>query len=234
MDNFERLMALAEFGANRHNERRQIEFRIFISYTTLLALILYYVLTKGESLWSPNDWLPAVPLLIVHWIYYLWQRSLGVAMENDTKRRNFFLAKAECLAHYFIERPRCEKFKPCNKMVKLKFGGNTEISEKELFKAVSPPDMLLLPFSWKRALEHWDKTWIDWSRRLQCTIPTVMLVTLFFLKLGFSWLGLLTLFLLAVLSLILPFVSLCWRKRKRNDNPRIPKANRGGLLRTRR
>ena len=110
MDNFERLLSLAEFAAKRHEERRQVEFKIFISYTTLLALILYYALTKGDSLWSTNDWKPAVPLLIVHWIYYLWQRSLGVAMENDTKRRNFFLAKAECLAHYFIEHPRCKKF----------------------------------------------------------------------------------------------------------------------------
>lgn len=214
MDNFERLMALAEFGANRHNERRQVEFRIFISYTTLLALILYYVLTKGKSLWPLNDWKPAVPLLIVHWIYYLWQRSLGVAMENDTKRRNFFLAKAECLAHYFIEHPRCEKFKPrSDKMVKLKFGGKTEISEKKLFAEVSPPDMLLLPFSWKRRLEHWDKTWIDWSRRLQCTIPTVMLGTLFLIKLDFWWQGLLTLVPLAILSVFLPLISSYVRKK---------------------
>ena len=211
MDNFERLLSLAEFAAKRHEERRQVEFKIFISYTTLLALILYYALTK-PSLWASNDLLPAVPLLIVHWIYYLWQRSLGVAMENDTKRRNFFLAKAECLAHYFIERPRCEKFKPCNKMVKLKFGGNTEISEKELFKAVSPTDMLLLPFPWKRWLEHWDKTWTDWSRRLQCTIPTVMLGTLFFIKLGL-WGKLFTLFFLLVLSVFLPLVSSYVRKK---------------------
>ena len=213
MDNFERLLSLAEFGANRHNERRQVEFRIFISYTTLLALILYYILTKGDSLWSPNDWLPAVPLLIVHWIYYLWQRSLGVAMENDTNRRNFFLAKAECLAHYFIEHPRCKKFKPsCDKMVKLKFRGKTEISEKELFEAVSPPDMLLLPFPWQRGLEHWDKTWTDWSRRLQCTIPTVMLGTLFFIKLGCCSKSLALIFLL-VLSVFLPLVSFYLRKR---------------------
>lgn len=37
-DDFERMMQLAEYGASRHNDRRQIEFRIFISYVTLLLL----------------------------------------------------------------------------------------------------------------------------------------------------------------------------------------------------
>ena len=37
-DNFERMVQLAEFGAKRHNERRQVDFRVFIAYMTLLAL----------------------------------------------------------------------------------------------------------------------------------------------------------------------------------------------------
>ena len=42
-DDFQRMMTLAEFGAKLHDERRQVEFRVFISYTTLLAFLLYQV-----------------------------------------------------------------------------------------------------------------------------------------------------------------------------------------------
>lgn len=40
-DDFERMMQLAEFGAKRHDEQRQVEFRVFIAYMTLLALAFY-------------------------------------------------------------------------------------------------------------------------------------------------------------------------------------------------
>ena len=58
-DNFERMMQLAEYGVNRHNDRRQIEFRIFISYVPLLVLGFYQIdkfenLVKGspEFVWG--------------------------------------------------------------------------------------------------------------------------------------------------------------------------------------
>ena len=38
-NSFENTMKLAEYAANRHNERRQVIFRIFISYMTLLVAI---------------------------------------------------------------------------------------------------------------------------------------------------------------------------------------------------
>ena len=34
-DNFHKMLALAELGAKWHNDRRQVAFRIFISYMTL-------------------------------------------------------------------------------------------------------------------------------------------------------------------------------------------------------
>ena len=37
--NFENMMKLAEYTANRHNERRQVIFRIFILYMTLLVVL---------------------------------------------------------------------------------------------------------------------------------------------------------------------------------------------------
>ena len=42
-DNLQRMLDLAEFGAKRHDDRRSIEFKIFISYMTPLILAFYYV-----------------------------------------------------------------------------------------------------------------------------------------------------------------------------------------------
>ena len=53
-DDFERMMQLAEFGARRHDERRQVEFRIFIAYNTLLVLAFYQI-DKIAALNTP-DW----------------------------------------------------------------------------------------------------------------------------------------------------------------------------------
>ena len=40
-DNFQRMLDLSEFGVKRMEERRAFEFKIFISYITLLVLALY-------------------------------------------------------------------------------------------------------------------------------------------------------------------------------------------------
>ena len=41
VDKFRLILQLAEFSAKRAEERRSVEFRIFISYMTLLVLALY-------------------------------------------------------------------------------------------------------------------------------------------------------------------------------------------------
>ena len=46
--NFDKMLELAEFGAKRHDQRRQIVFRIAVAYLTLLVLGLYQVL-KNEK-----------------------------------------------------------------------------------------------------------------------------------------------------------------------------------------
>lgn len=43
-DEFQKMLALAEFGVKRMEERRNFEFKIFISYITLLVLALYQLL----------------------------------------------------------------------------------------------------------------------------------------------------------------------------------------------
>ena len=252
MDNFERLLSLAEFAAKRHEERRQVEFRIFITYLTFLAVIFYHF-TKKEGLeglvrdlitglgWSVssssdpiNPWV-FVALSLIHVVYFFWQTTIGIANQNDTRRRDFFLARAECIAQYFIENPYRKTFRPSyeKKVPVVRDGKEDEKRETEFF-AEQRPQIILPPYSIRKMMEYSPKFWEDWFRGSQFAIPTIMLGTLFFLKLDFWWQGLLTLFLLLILPLILPFVSFCCRKRKCNDNPRIPKADRGSLLRTRR
>lgn len=254
MDNFERLLSLAEFAAKRHEERRQVEFRIFITYLTFLAVIFYHF-TKKEGLvrdlitWlglpvssssDPiNPWVLIVALLLIHLVYFFWQTTIGIANDNDTRRRNFFLARAECVAQYFIENPHSKTFRPSysyKKKVQVKRDGKEKEKRETEFFAEQRPQIILPPYTIGKMIEYSPEFWKNWFRGSQFAIPTIMLGAFFFLKLelDFWWQGLLTSVPLAILPLILPLVSFCWRKRKRNDNPRIPKADRSGLLRTRR
>lgn len=47
---FQKMLQLAEFGAKRLEERRSVEFRIFISYITLLVLALYQLLKEKNPI----------------------------------------------------------------------------------------------------------------------------------------------------------------------------------------
>ena len=66
-DDFERIVQLAEFGAKRHDERRQVEFRVFIAYMTLLVLAFYQI-EKVEALNAPR-WMTVGLLVVIHIIY---------------------------------------------------------------------------------------------------------------------------------------------------------------------
>lgn len=241
MDNFERLMALAEFAAKRHEERRQVEFKIFITYLTFLAVIFYHF-TKKEGLSASIDawvrevitrlglsapsssdlidaWVLIVALLLIHVVYFFWQTTIGMANDNDTNRRNFFLIRAECIAHYFIQNPTKETFSPSDqkKVLVKRDGKDCKIRETELF-AEQHPEITLPPYSMGRGIKYSHKFWKDWFRGSQFAIPTIMLGTLFLIKLDSWWQGLLALVPLAILSLIFPFVSFCLSKKERNDN----------------
>lgn len=222
MDNFERLLNLAEFAAKRHEERRQVEFRIFITYLTFLAVIFYHF-TKKEGLeglvrdlitWlgvpvssssDPiNPWVLIVALSLIHVVYFFWQATVGIANDNDTNRRNFFLERAECIAQCYEKKVLVER-------------DGKETRETEFF-AEQRPQIILPPYTIEKMIEYSPEFWKNWFRGSQFAIPTIMLGTLFFLKLDFWWQGLLTSVPLAILPLIFAFVSFCWRKRKRNDN----------------
>ena len=47
--NFDKMLELAEFGAKRHNERRQNLFKAIIAYITLLVLALYYIFNNKQQ-----------------------------------------------------------------------------------------------------------------------------------------------------------------------------------------
>ena len=184
-DDFERMVELAEFGARRHDERRQVEFRVFIAYMTLLVLAFYQkkqIADLNTSVWVIGGLL----LILIHLVYILWQLRISVSQVNDALRRNFYLKKAECILHHLWEKPN-ESFSPRkNVYVTIDLGKKIDkeskcsekgkISEYELFERREPPIELVSPrwHVWK----HLPQLWKDWSRSSQILIPTVMIILL--------------------------------------------------------
>lgn len=139
--NFENMLELAKFGADRHNERRQVLFRIYISYMTLLVVIAglilkhwnddvleNYVFTIGVSIF----------LFLIGLFYWQWLRIFYKAADYDVRRRDFYLSKAQVICYYMSE---ClsQYYSGC-KQVDINLGGGRgyKISEKCLFKRRKP------------------------------------------------------------------------------------------------
>lgn len=157
---FQAMLQLAEFGAKRLEERRSVEFRIFISYMTLLVLALYQLVKQGNpiheffELFVQKD---AISLevwegvglyllaLLIHIIYVMWQIGIGVAMDNDSHRRNFYLKKAENISGYPLS------YSASNKEIVI----FTHYLQQFLYLKV---------------------IWTDWSRMLLVAIPTILFI----------------------------------------------------------
>ena len=188
-EDFQRMVALAEFGANRHDERRQIEFKIFIAYMTLLVLGFYRISDLGA-----NGWVPALLLMCIHLCYLLWQIRLSIALINDGWRRNFYLKKAECILHHLTEKPNDPFYPRPDRCVTIALGPQIDkasqchkkgkIYEYELFKEYEPPIVLVTPM-WQ-FWRHWGQLFTDWSRLFQTLIPTGMLFLLSVRLVGIS------------------------------------------------
>lgn len=209
-DDFERMVQLAEFGAKRHDERRVVEFRIFIAYNTLLVLA-FYQLAKIEALKAPG-WV-TVGLVLIHVVYLLWQIRLSRALINDGWRRNFYLKKAECILHHLRENPS-DPFGPRKDVcVTITLGDEVDkeskcpekgkISEYELFKMPEPNIILVSPM-WK-VWKHWTQIYKDWSRLFQTVIPTVMLILLMGKLIGGYWTLAISLMFIDVFSIFIVF-----------------------------
>ena len=187
-DDFERMLQLAEFGARRHDERRQVEFRVFIAYNTLLVLA-FYQMEKIRDLNAPK-WV-TVGLILVHLIYLLWQVRLSRALVNDGWRRNFYLKKAECILHHLWKHPTVPFYPRRNIPITVTMGTEVDkeskcpqkgkIYENELFDMHEPNIVLVPPMHKFWTPEFWKvlcQAWRDWSRPFQILIPTVILVFL--------------------------------------------------------
>ena len=140
--NFDRMLELAEFGAKRHDQRRQIVFRIAVAYLTLLVLALYQTIKNENLLRLDVPWLIiyAICLVVVHIFYVRWQQTAFIAMINDVRRRDFYLMKAQIIA-YYLTQSRFSSFNPdpCEKMI-VNFASETvwETNERSLFKEREP------------------------------------------------------------------------------------------------
>ena len=139
--NFENMMMLAEYGANRHTERRQVLFRIFISYMTLLVVISGLIMNnwKNEFIESLLFLCAAsifLPLMLV--FYWRWLIIFYKASDHDVRRRDFYLTKAQVICYYMSE--ELSQCYSCCKEVYLNLGNNRsyKISERCLFKERHP------------------------------------------------------------------------------------------------
>ena len=141
VNNFENMMRLAEYGANRHTERRQVLFRIFISYMTLLVVISGLIMNNWEDDFIESNlfvWGVSVLLLGIFVCYWWWLVRFYKASDHDVRRRDFYLTKAQIICYYMSE-----KLSPCYsgcKNVYINLGGNKSyaISERCLFKRRGP------------------------------------------------------------------------------------------------
>lgn len=161
---FQEMLQLAEFGAKRLEERRSVEFRIFISYTTLLVLALYQLIKQQNPIYdffgritqrdpiSLELWegiILYVLALSIHAVYVIWQIGVGIAMDNDSYRRNFYLKESENISRH-----------------RLKYDRKSPNPDTEI---------VIIECYWQQFL-HLEKIWKDWSRLLLVWIPTILFI----------------------------------------------------------
>ena len=106
-DTCQQMVSIAELTSNQHNDRRQITFRIAIGYTTLLALGIYLTTkTPSQEIVPSNLYIlciVSVLLLLLTGVYCWALRVLHVASNNDVRRRDFYLKKAECIVNHMSQ-----------------------------------------------------------------------------------------------------------------------------------
>lgn len=177
---FDRMLCIADFGAKRHDDRRTVEFRIFISYMTPLILAVYYAFKLECTAVQPVSWSIMIVgallyFLFIHLIYVLWQIGIALAMANDAWRRNFYLKKAECILHHLStesDKPFSPSDDNTHKVVVNCGYEKREWTEKELFDK-SAPNIILVRDFWELH-KHTNQIFDDWSRALVIVLPTTL------------------------------------------------------------
>lgn len=145
-DTYQQMVSIAELASNQHNDRRQITFRIAIGYTTLLALGFYLTIkTPSQEILPTNFHIPciiSVLLALLTFIYCWALKVLHVASNNDVRRRDFYLKKAECIAHHMSQNKDSHFIPNSDKeyiIINLGAGKSRKpITERELFDEKQP------------------------------------------------------------------------------------------------
>ena len=145
-DTCQQMISIAELASNQHNDRRQLTFRIAIGYTTLLALGIYLTTKNPSQEILPTNfhipWIGSGLLLLLTFVYCCALRVLHVASNNDVRRRDFYLKKAECIVHHMSQN-EVSPFTPdsSDKYIVINLGSSEykkPITEQTLFDEKQP------------------------------------------------------------------------------------------------
>ncbi len=180
-ENYKNMLEMAEFAATRMDQRKTVEFRIFISYMTPLILATYYAI-KVKPIYVIDVNLGTIVILSImligiHIVYISWQIGISVAMRNDAQRRNFCLKKAECILHHLSKNTNTP-FLPGDNKVKVNIGYNKDgnlWTEKELFDK-DAADFEPIPRFYGSIKKVYSELRDDWTRPLLTILPTLMLL----------------------------------------------------------
>ena len=165
-DDFLHVMQIAEFAAQRSEDRRQYEFKIFISYATLLILAIWKHDIIGDI---SQDKVVIGSIIILHIFYIIWTISLSVTMQNDGNRRNFYLKKAEDISHLLLEKLG----PPLNEKMDTEY-------KRENNRKDNPIKTVPTMFS---AWKHLNQFGINYAATFQIILPTIMVLILILLLL---------------------------------------------------
>ena len=162
----EQILKIADFASQRLENRRQYEFKIFISYVTLLVLAIYKHEPLKASL-GEFPWL-VIGLSLIHAFYISWTIRLSVANRNDSKRRDFYLKKTElisdCLLKGFGD-PLCREM----------HSAYCSLNQKETKIEKVPRPLAAFKF------KHVKHLWINYAATFQFGLSTILLFLLYVL-----------------------------------------------------
>ena len=163
-DDFQQSLQIAEFAARRGEDRRQYEFKIFISYVTLLVLAIYkhdLLITSSSN--AVCCVVICVLLVLIHLFYISWTIRLSVANDNDSARRNFYLQKTEYISECLLKR----------------FGEPLCRGMKIEYPKICPEDNEIKkvpgPFE---AFKHVKRLWDNYAATFQFIFPTILFILL--------------------------------------------------------
>lgn len=162
---FERTFQIAEYARQSGENRRQYEFKVFISYVTMLILAIYeghHIIPSDEN-HSVYGILILFLLSMMHFFYLAWTISLSVANQNDGTRRNFYLDKAECISHSHL----------------MEFGDQLSRKLKGEYQCGPNEKIIRVPRFYEVG-NHIDQLWINYAAALQAAIPTILFFLLVF------------------------------------------------------